>query len=136
MTTGHLDTLDYTAAVQVSGLRPDVQARLVEHITRSNAAQQEREPAPLAVARCAAMLLAAAPEKLSVPLALAQALTLARQPGLGPALMHLHEGLQGLTQLPAQDLAGLRLHAQAVTSALHTLQREIADLLTRVNALV
>ena len=135
MTSEPLDTLDYTGAVKVTGLRPDVQARLVEHIERSNAALPEREPAPLAVARCAAMLLAATPERLSVPLALAQALTLARQPGLGSALMHLHEGLQELTQLPAEDLTGLRLHAQAVTSALHALQREIADLLTRVHAL-
>ena len=135
MTPQAFDTLDYTAAVQVAGLRADVQARLVEHIGRSNAAQPEREPAPLPVARCAAMLLAAAPERLSVPLALAQALTLARQPGLGPALMHLHEGLQGLTQLPAEDLTGLRLHAQAITSALQAIQKEIAGLLGRVHGL-
>jgi hypothetical protein len=136
MTPEQIGILDYTAAVQITGLRADVQARLVEHIGRNNAAQPEREPSPLAVARCAAMLLAAAPERLSVPLALAQALTLARQPGLGPALMHLHEGLQELALLRVEDLTSLRLHAQVVTSSLRSLQGEIADLLTRIQALM
>ena len=49
--------------------------------------------------------------------------------------MHLHEGLQNLTQLRTEELTGLRLHAQMVTGALEGLQREITDLLKRVQAL-
>jgi hypothetical protein len=135
MTTMTVDAADYAAVVQVSGLPPEVQARLVEHILRSNAALPERDPVSLPTARCAATLIAAAPNRLSVPLALAQALTLARQPVLGPALMHLYEGLQDLAQLRTDELAGLRLHAQIVSGALQILQSEIADLLKRVQAM-
>ncbi len=135
MTVMPVDAKDYKAFVQVRGLPPQVQARLVEHILRSNAALPDRDPVSLPTARCAATLIAAAPEHLSVPLALAQSLTLARQPALGPAVMHLHEGLQDLAQLRTDELASLRLHAQLVSGALQILQSEISDLLKRVQAM-
>ena len=125
-------TLDYASAVQVPGLGSEQQARLVEHIGRSNEAQPDRDPAPWPVARCAATLLAADPRHPSIPLALAQAMTVMQHPSLGPALLNLYEGLQGLATMRTEELTGLKLHAQAVGIILQALQSEISQLLATV----
>src|SRR3970282_965623 len=108
-------TLDYASAVQVPGLGSEQQARLVEHIGRSNEAQPDRDPAPWAVVRCAATLLAADPRHPSIPLALAQAITVMQHSSLGPSLMNLYEGLQGLAEVQPEELTGRKLHAQSVS---------------------
>ena len=126
--------LDYASAVKVSGLRPEQQARLIEHIARSNEAQPGAAPVPWAVARCAATLLAADPRRPSIPLALAQAITVMQHSSLGPFLINLYEGLQGLAGVQPEELTGLKLHAQAVGVILQALHSEISQLLATVAA--
>jgi hypothetical protein len=125
-------TFDYACAVQVPGLRADQQSRLIEHIARSNEAQPDQDPVAWSTARCAATLLAADPRRPSVPLALAQAMTVMQHPSLGPALMNLHEGLQALTRMKPEELTGLKLHAQATGVILQALQSEISQLLAAI----
>jgi hypothetical protein len=125
-------TLNYGSAVEVPGLRTEQQVRLVEHIVRSNEAQRDQDPVPWPIARCAATLLAADPRHPSIPLALAQAMTVMQHPSLGPALMNLHEGLQALSQMPSEELTGLKLHAQAAGVILQALQSKISQLLATV----
>lgn len=126
--------LDYASSVKVPDLQPEQQARLIEHIARSNEGQPDADPVPWAVARCAATLLAADPRHPSIPLALARAISLMQHSSLGPSLINLYEGLHGLAGVQSEELTGLKLHAQAVGVILQVLQSEISQLLAIVVA--
>ena len=124
-------SMDYVSAVHIPGLDGERGQHLVEHILRSNEALPDRPPIPLPVARCAAALLAAEPHRLSSPTALAQAVALAHRPTLGPAVMHLHEGLMLLAELDASDLAAVGTHQSALRRTLQYLIERATDLIQR-----
>ena len=129
MTSSSLISPDYTSAVQVPGLEHERGQQLVAHIQHSNKALSERPPLSLAVARCAAILLASYPDRLSGPTALAQATALAHHPKVGPALIALHEGLMQMDGLSETDLASLGTHRYAFRRTLaHALQKVTAVL--------
>jgi hypothetical protein len=91
-------TMDkYASALDVPGLDFACALPLAEHILSRNQELVDRSPAPLAVARCAAALMAA-DEKLPSPMALAQAEVLAQIPEVGPALMNIQGNLMTITQ--------------------------------------
>lgn len=118
---------EYAEAVRVPGLDEACRKELVAHITRSNEVFTQRPPITQAVARCAAVLLAADPARLSCPTVLAQANALAQSPRLGPALMCLHEGLMQMDGLSEADLIGLGMHRytfrQSLAHVAHKLTR-------------
>lgn len=119
----------YAGAVQVSGLEPARRDQLVQHILRSNAACPERPLISLTVARCAAALLAAGPDRLSCPTALAQAAALAGHPRVGPALLNFQEGLMHLDGLTEHDLVTLGTYRHAFQDSLtHVLEKMLAAL--------
>lgn len=129
MNTPPLSPSDYARAVQIPGLAQERSQQLVAHIRRSNEALSERPPIPLAVARCAAVLLAADPDRLSCPTALAQASALAQSPRIGPALMYLHEGLMQMDGLSEADVAGLGTHCHAFRRSLLHVAQKVTDIL-------
>ena len=129
MTNPTVGPSDYASAVQIPGLDVERGRQLVEHILRSNHAFPDCPPIPLPVARCAAALLAADPDRLSSPTALAQAVALAQKPKIGPAVMHLHEGLMLLAELTAADLATVGTHQFALRRSLQCLIERASELI-------
>jgi nucleotide-binding universal stress UspA family protein len=123
---------DYASAVQIPSLDVERGRQLVEHILRSNHAFPDCPPIPLPVARCAAALLAADPDRLSSPTALAQAAALAQKPKIGPAVMHLHEGLMLLAELRAADLAVVGTHQFTLRRSLQYLVERASELIQRL----
>lgn len=125
-------SVDYSSAIQIPGLDGERGQHLVEHILRSNEALPDRPPIPLPVARCAAALLAAEPNRLSGPTALAQAIALTQKPKVGPAVMHLHEGLMLLGDLGPSELATVGTHQFALRRSLQYLIERATELIGRL----
>lgn len=123
---------DYARAAAVAGLSPERQARLVEHVLSRNVALANERPVPLAVARSAAALLAADPDRLSGPTALAQAEALAQAGQVGPALMQIQESLQVLATNGGQALGASSAHTPALRRILQHLVAEATGLLRSV----
>jgi hypothetical protein len=132
MTNPTVSPGDYASAVQIHGLDVKRGRQLVEHILRSNHAFPDCPPIPLPVARCAAALLAADPDRLSSPTALAQAAALAQKPKIGPAVMHLHEGLMLLAELTAADFTVAGTHQFAFRRSLQYLVEKASELIQRL----
>jgi hypothetical protein len=123
---------DYASAVDVPGLDSARVRLLVEHILSRNQALVDRPPVPLAVARCAAALMAA-DEKLPSPMALAQAEALAQTPEIGPALMTIQENLMALTQQVSGDSPEAGIPQQAAVRVLRHLIAEGTRLMACFN---
>ena len=128
MTSPPVTQGDYASAIQIPGLDVERGKQLVEHILRSNHAFPDRPPIPLSVARCAAALLAVDPSRLSIPTALAQAAALAQKPKIGPAVLHLYEGLMLLAELTDSDLAVVGTHQFALRRSLQYLVERASEL--------
>src|SRR5258708_13198369 len=84
---------DYAHAVSVPRLSLDRQARLVAHIQCRNQSLSSQPAVSLGVARSAAALLAADPDRLSGPPPLAQAEALAPATHFGPARTQIQSRL-------------------------------------------
>jgi hypothetical protein len=123
---------DYTSAVDVPGLDLARARLLVEHILSRNRALVECSPVPLAVARCAAALMAA-DEKLPSPMALAQAEALAQLPEVGPALMSMQENLMVVFKRLGGAFKDDGIQRQTVARVLRHLIAEGARLLANWN---
>ena len=120
--------IPYERAVQVPGLAPERQAALVNHIARRNETLTDRPAVTRALARCAAVLMAAdQQQQLSSPTALAQAELLAGLPA-GQALYQLQAGLLALAALTPHELAITGAPRSALGLLLEHLQREAANL--------
>ena len=127
-------TDEYQNAVAVGQLSPDRQARLLAHISSRNQALPALPPVAPAVARSAAALLAADPDRLSGPTALAQAEALAQTDSLGPALMQIQASLMVLSEASRSSSAIAGLHAVAMGRILWHLVDEASALLDRLGA--
>jgi len=134
MTSPSVTQGDYVSAVQVPGLDPERGRQLVEHVLRSNQALADRPSISPPVARCAAALLVADPNRLSCPTALAQAVALAQKPKIGPAVMHLHEALMLLAEVATSDLAAVGTHRYALRRSLQYLVERASELIQRLQA--
>jgi hypothetical protein len=118
---------DYSSAVNVGGLDAARRVRLLEHLAHAST------PVSLAVARCAATLLAADPQRrFSAPTALAQAEILAEAPEAGPALMQLYDTVMTLTRLARQDGWGGGLYRSSLRQALSYLVGEMQSMIARL----
>ena len=128
------DTLHaYAEAIEVVGLSPERQTRLLDHIVSLNEAMPSAEPISPAVARSAAALLAADPVRLSGPTAVAQAEALSRSGKVGPALMQIQASLMVLQELSATpELALTAPHRPALRRILWNLVEETSELLARM----
>ena len=122
----------YEGAVAVRGLNSDRQARLLDHIYSRNQALPALPPVVPAVARSAAALLAADPERLSGPTALAQAEALAQAGSIGPALMQIQSNVMVLSEAARSGAAIDGLHAVAMSRILWHLIDETSALLDRL----
>ena len=123
---------EYEGAVAVGGLSPDRQARLLAHIASRNQSLPALPPVAPAVARSAAALLAADPDRLSGPTALAQAEALAQAGSLGPALVQIQSSLMALSEASGSGAAIDGLHAVAMGRILWHLMDEASVLLDRL----
>ena len=89
-------TDDYAQAIGVAGLSDERQTRLLTHLLSLNEALPNVPPVSPAVARTAAALMAADPDRLAGPTALAQAAAVARVSQIGPALIQIQAGVMAL----------------------------------------
>jgi hypothetical protein len=124
---------DYAQAVGVAGLSDERQTRLMTHLLSLNAALPSVAPVAPAVARSAAALMAADPDHLAGPTAVAQAEALARMAQLGPALMQIQAGVMALEaagDVPADVTHGP--HAAGLQRILWHLIGEASKLLERM----
>ncbi len=122
----------YEGAVAVGSLSPDRRNRLLAHIKSRNQSLPALPPVAPAVARSAAALLAADPDRLSGPTALAQAEALARDPQIGPALLQIQDSLMALSEASRSGTAIDGLHAVAMGRILWHLMDEASALLDRL----
>ncbi len=100
---------DYAQAIGVAGLSDERQTRLLTHLLSLNEALPNVPPVSPAVARTAAALMAADPDRLAGPTAVAQAEAVARMRQIGPALIQIQAGvmaLEAVGELPAQVAHG------------------------------
>lgn len=118
---------DYAAALAVAGLPADKARALHAHLDRRNAVS-DRPPVTVAVARVAAILLAAEPDRLSVPTALAEAESVAGAPGLGDAVSALETGLLALARAVHRG-GGVGLGGNALRTVLAFTRAEAERLL-------
>jgi hypothetical protein len=123
---------EYAHAVSVPSLGLDRQARLVAHILCRNQSLTSQPAVSLGVARSAAALLAADPDRLSGPTALAQAEALAQATQFGPALMQIQSSLMVLAAVSGPGAAVDGLHAAAMGRILWNLIDEASSLLDRL----
>ena len=124
----------YARAVEIPGLDPERQVSLVEHIQSRNQALSNSSPITPAVARYAAVLLAADPDhRLASPTALAQAEVLAGLPEIGPALIRLQEGVMGLGALEDRELVRFEAQRAALQRLLRHVLKEVSDLMKRLD---
>lgn len=124
---------DYVRAVAVAGLTSDQQIRLLAHVTRRNEALPALPPVSPAVARSAAALLAADPNRLSGPTAVAQAEALSRSGQIGPALMQIQAGVMAISELAAvPEMAATAPHTPALRRILWHLIGEASELLAQM----
>ena len=126
-------TEDYAVAVGVAGLSEERQTRLLTHILSLNEALPTMPPVSPAVARSAAALLAADPDRLSGPTAVAQAEALARSSEIGPALMQIQASVMVLQELAAvPEMAVTAPHSPAMRRILWNLIGEASALLAQM----
>lgn len=121
---------DYVKAVAVAGLSPEQQARLLAHVASRNVALPALPPVSPAVARSAAALLAADPDRLSGPTAVAQAEALSRSGQIGPALVQIQAGVMAIRELAdVPEMAATAPHTPALRRILWHLIGEASELL-------
>ena len=89
-------TDDYAQAIGVAGLSDERQTRLLTHLLSLNEARPNVPTVSPAVARTAAALMAADPDRLAGPTAVAQAEAVARVSQIGPALIQIQTGVMAL----------------------------------------
>jgi len=125
---------EYASAVDVPGLDSARAQPLVEHILSRNQVLVERPPVPLAVARCAAALMAA-DDKLPSPMALAQAEALAEIPEVGPALMSIQDNLMVISGRLSKIFKGEGMQRLAMARVLRHLIADGTRLIAGLNQL-
>lgn len=124
---------DYAKAVAVAGLSPEQQARLLAHVASRNVALPALPPVSPAVARSAAALLAADPDRLSGPTAVAQAEALSRSGQIGPALVQIQAGVMAIRELSdVPEMAATAPHTPALRRILWHLIGEASELLAQL----